>query len=482
MLGRILIVDDRFASRLMLSALFGDAYYDVLQSDAADDAITSARRDRPGIAVIADGLAGSGAAALCSQLRRDPQTADILRIVITDLPDPARVAMMIHAGADEVISRNCPDDEVLARVRALVDHREKIAALNLRDTPARPLTGLREAAADFAGAATVTIISSAEDRVQGWAKAVAEVAGPLGSPRITVLSPDSSPMRDTDVLLIDAASLGRDRTLRMVARITRRTDPRSMQVLVAADPADRGLGLRALELGADSLLNLPFDAQEAAARISLLQRRKSEIAELHARLRSGLKSALTDPLTGLYNRRYALPRLDDFMRDARAHGRPAAVIMADLDRFKWVNDTFGHAAGDAVLAAVADVMQTEADRIGFAARMGGEEFLVALPGCGRLAAAAVARRIRAAVADQVIAVAGIPQGLRVTTSVGVAVAEPARMSEGMTASEDTAALLTRADRALYRAKRTGRNRVVCDLGLITRSLQPDLRKVSGIGA
>ena len=81
------------------------------------------RRDRPGIAVFADGLGGSGAADLCGQLRNDPKTSNILRIVMTDLPDPARIAMMIHAGADEVIARNCPDEEILARVRALVDHR-----------------------------------------------------------------------------------------------------------------------------------------------------------------------------------------------------------------------------------------------------------------------------------------------------------------------------------------------------------------------
>ena len=92
----------------------------------------------------------------------------------------------------------------------------------------------------------------------------------------------------------------------------------------------------------------------------------------------------------------------------------------------------------------------------------------------------MARRIRAAVEKQKIVVPGLSTTLSVTTSIGVAVAEAGRMTRGLSASEETASLLTRADRALYRAKRTGRNRVVSDLNLISRPVPTDTRKVSGM--
>ena len=485
--GRILIADDRFASRLMLSALFSNAYYDVLQVDSDRSAVEVVRRERPGIVVISDWLSGVGAAGLCDRLRRDAETAEALRIVVTDLPDPSRTAMLIHAGADDVIPRSCRDEEVLVRVRTLVDHRAKVSALNLRDDAARPQPGLSEAPAEFTpdlaaetgGAARVAIVSARPADVEGWPAAIGAMMAPAQRPRFLLNRPDEMPGEVPDVTVIDSRTLGTDGTLRLVARMARKSGPRAMQILVAADPGDRDLGLKALELGADGVLSLPFDAAEAAARISLLLRRKREIAQLHASLRSGLRSAMTDPLTELYNRRYALPRLDQFMREVQALRRPAAVIMADLDHFKWINDTYGHPAGDAVLSTVADVMRQEAERMGFAARMGGEEFIVALPACGRHAAAAAARRIRVAVAGQRATFPGIPEGLRVTTSIGVAVAEPDRMPAGLTASEHTASLLTQADRALYRAKRAGRNRVVCDLGLVAEVPRRRLRQVSG---
>jgi two-component system cell cycle response regulator len=466
MLGRILIADDRFASRLMLSALFSGAYYDVVQIDSDWAAMDVARREHPGLIVIADGLAGLGAGGLCDQLRRDAETTEALRIVITDLPDPARTAMLINSGADEVIPRSCSDEEVLARVQTLVDHRAKVSALNLREVAARPQPGLSEAPTEFVGSARVALVCDRPENVADWPDAIAAAMPTQTAPQITVCRPNNLPEPLPDVMLIDSRSMGTDATLRLVARLSRKSEPRAMQLLVAVNGTDSELGLKALELGADNLLTLPFSAKESAARITLLLRRKSEINHLHTNLRNGLRSAMTDPLTGLYNRRYALPKLDQYMRDVRLHQRPAAILMADLDHFKWVNDTYGHQAGDAVLTAVAEEMKNEAGHHGFAARMGGEEFIVALPDCGRLAAAAAGRRIRAAVSDRVVRIPDLGADLRVTTSIGVAVAEADRMVPGHSASEDTAALLTRADDALYRAKSAGRNQVVCDLGVI----------------
>jgi two-component system cell cycle response regulator len=160
--------------------------------------------------------------------------------------------------------------------------------------------------------------------------------------------------------------------------------------------------------------------------------------------------ALRDPLTGLPNRRAFEEALRREVARARRSGVPLAIAALDVDHFKRVNDAHGHAAGDAVLAAVA-ARAAAALRAGdLLARVGGEEFTALLPGAGLDDAAEVAGRVRAAIAAAPIEAAG--RSLAVTISLGCAALEPA--------DQDGAALLARADDRLYQAKRAGRDRVV----------------------
>ncbi len=160
-------------------------------------------------------------------------------------------------------------------------------------------------------------------------------------------------------------------------------------------------------------------------------------------------TALTDELTGLPNRRHIGRVAADQARAARRKGAGFAVLAMDVDRFKAINDAFGHDAGDAVLRRVADALRAslrDGDTVG---RAGGEEFVAVLPGAGEAAAAEVAERLRAGV--EALDCSDLHPALRVTLSVGAAVWRP----------EDAgvAATLKRADESLYRAKGLGRNRV-----------------------
>jgi len=159
--------------------------------------------------------------------------------------------------------------------------------------------------------------------------------------------------------------------------------------------------------------------------------------------------ARTDPLTGLANRRETLARLQHELDRTARVGRPLSLIMLDLDHFKAVNDTWGHATGDAVLVAVAEVCRKALRRIDLAGRWGGEEFLIVLPDADAEAALAAAERLRAALAQRSITTRDAP--LTVSASLGVATA-----SASMQADD----LVAHADAALYRAKEAGRNRVV----------------------
>ncbi|HWG98156.1 MAG TPA: GGDEF domain-containing protein [Pilimelia sp.] len=161
--------------------------------------------------------------------------------------------------------------------------------------------------------------------------------------------------------------------------------------------------------------------------------------------------SLHDPLTGLYNRRYVDERLPELLVHAARDATPLAVALADLDHFKRINDSLSHETGDAVLVAVAGILEASMPRDGFAARLGGEEFLLVLPGLDEPAAVALCERIRQLLHRHDWS--GVTGGTPVTASFGVAVPEPPATQ---------VALLRRADAHLYAAKSAGRDRVVSD--------------------
>ena len=183
--------------------------------------------------------------------------------------------------------------------------------------------------------------------------------------------------------------------------------------------------------------------------IDALYRRAAASNELLAEM------ATRDALTGLFNRRHLDLRLAESLREAQAAGRPLALLLLDLDHFKAVNDDFGHAAGDAALRTVAAALSSRLRRGGdVLARYGGEEFAVVLPDADTAAAAALAERLRQAVAEAAVPAPIAGRGL--TVSIGVAV------DPGGGVSAEASGLLRRADAALYAAKRAGRNRVQVD--------------------
>ena len=161
-------------------------------------------------------------------------------------------------------------------------------------------------------------------------------------------------------------------------------------------------------------------------------------------------AASVDALTGLHNRRWLDDAFGRMLRRCRRDAHPVCLLMADIDRFKQFNDTWGHLAGDAVLRHVSHLMAGKLRPTDLIARYGGEEFSALLPETTLDSAALVAERLRAGIAGAPLALAESGQSVNVTLSVGVALARPDEPIEEM---------IRRADEALYRAKENGRNRV-----------------------
>jgi two-component system cell cycle response regulator len=229
---------------------------------------------------------------------------------------------------------------------------------------------------------------------------------------------------------------------------------RSLPILALCEPDESAKLMRGLEIGINDYLLRPIDKNELLARVRTQIRRKRYTERLRDNVQLSIEAAITDGLTGLYNRRYMETHLTTLVEQATGRNKPLAALVLDIDYFKSINDTYGHDAGDDVLREFAIRVRKSIRGIDLACRYGGEEFVIVMPETDMAVATTVAERLRRRIATEPFPVEQGRSSIDVTISIGIAAIEGA---------EDTAAtLLKRADQALYRAKRDGRNRVVAD--------------------
>ena len=203
--------------------------------------------------------------------------------------------------------------------------------------------------------------------------------------------------------------------------------------------------VKGLEAGADDYLVKPFNKEELKYRVKIGER----IIALEHRIR---QLAATDPLTGILNRRAFIERMEDEIYRAYRQTAPMCLILADIDHFKNINDSYGHQVGDIVLKRFADILSSSSRQYDFVGRYGGEEFVVCLAGVGLPRARSVAERLCKRVQEMKISIPGNTSSIQITASFGISCLQ-------LGSIENVDSLTRRADEAMYRAKREGRNRV-----------------------
>ena len=239
--------------------------------------------------------------------------------------------------------------------------------------------------------------------------------------------------------------------LRLCTQIRKIDGLRQTPVVLITDAEQTGVVMRALDLGVNDYIIRPIDSNELRARVRAQLRRKLYQERLRNMVSSAVELAVTDPLTGLYNRRYLDAHIASAVARASATEKPVCVLIFDIDHFKDVNDTHGHEAGDDVLRDFSDRLRRGVRGIDLVVRYGGEEFVLVMPETDAEYASAVAERLRSDVEKVPFATRSGDQ-IPVTVSIGLA--------QWQGASDTAEALIRRADQALYAAKRAGRNRVV----------------------
>ncbi len=452
MTGRILVVDDVATNRIVMKVKLASACYAVDQADCGEAALRAARSSQPDLILLDMVMPDMSGLDVCRALKSDPDTADIPVILITSTADRDSKMAGLEAGADDFLTKPVDEMTLLARVRSLLRARDTARELRRRGEPA---LGFAEAAADYdvpEKPGRIALIAPGPKGAVLWKTALDDrLAGEVSIlPRDAALTAfGATDAEAPDVFVIAADLTHRNEGLRLLSDLRSRPGTRNAASVMILPEGDSERAAIALDLGAHDILYDSFDAQELALRIRTQLARKRQADRLRASVEAGLEMAMTDSLTGLHNRRYAMFQLD---RMIARPDRGVAVMLLDIDHFKRVNDTHGHLVGDRVLNLVARRLRAQLRSTDLIARIGGEEFLVALADCDRAVALDCAERLRAVIAQQRFVVDGETPPLDITVSVGLTVSDP----EG----GDTAqSLIHRADAALYGAKSHGRDRV-----------------------
>ena len=456
MVGNILIVDDVATNRIVMKVKLNAAGYRPVMAQDGASCIRLATSETPDLILLDLVLPDISGIEVLTRLRADPATRTIPVVMFSSHQDPVARAAAFRAGADDFLTKPLDDQSLLARIRSFMRARETKDAL-ARDMGDFAMLGLAEAALPFEMPGRIALVTARSETAMLMRR---ELTGQTPN-RIAVMSADEAfaeglkPGGAPDIFVIEADLATSGGGLRLMSDLRSRTSTRDAAFCLLVPPGSTMMAPTAYDLGANDLVPLAVAPQELALRLARLLARKREADRLRASVQDGLRLAVIDPLTGLHNRRYGIAQLSAICERARKSLADFAVMVVDLDRFKAVNDRWGHAAGDAVLIDVAGRLSRNLRAGDLLARIGGEEFLIALPDTTLAEARAVAERLCQVVGEEPVHLAG-GIAVQVTVSIGLAISAAGEMPRQFdTVSE----IVDRADRALLVAKSAGRNQV-----------------------
>ena len=458
MAGDILIIDGVATNRIVLKVKLLASQYRIRPCATLDEARAEIAASLPDLILLDTSNDAEQMHAFCQSLKADANTNLIPIIATGGFKTPRDRVVALEAGADDVLTKPFDDHILQARIRSLLRGRDARQELRMRNDT-RTALGFAEACNGFKAPARVVAAFSTNP----LAPDLSHLSQTLENVQMTSLQAECLTRLDlnsgsTDLFLLDfRAGLSDDNVLfRILSELRTRSTTRHAGILVLLPEDARHAAAMALDLGASDTVYSTVDAAEIRHRCAVLIQAKLEADALRRTVETGLEAAITDPLTGLFNRRYAMPHLSRLSAQSRKDGRQFAIMVLDLDHFKSINDTYGHKVGDEVLRQTASRLQGNLRAVDLLARIGGEEFLVAIPNSDVFHARTAAEQLRKLISGAPFFVGPDQQEVRVTMSVGVS------LSDGQEATDvvdDLGELVSAADVALYAAKTGGRNKV-----------------------
>jgi two-component system cell cycle response regulator len=454
MTARVLVVDDVPANVKLLEARLSAEYFDVMTAVSGQEALNICERAECDVVLLDVMMPDMDGFEVCRRLKTSMTTHHIPVVMVTALDQPSDRVKGLESGADDFLTKPVSDVALIARVRSLSRLKLMTDELRMRAITSREIgieSPEREALAEAGRNGRILMVDdrpALSDRIQNML--ASEHSVDMERDPTEALFHAAEGNYDLVIVSLDLENFD---GLRLCSQLRSLERTRNVPVLAIAEADNNARLVRALEIGVNDYLVRPFDKNEILARARTQIRKRRYTERLRDNVQLSIEMAITDALTGLYNRRYMETHVGTLVDQAIARGKPLSVLILDIDYFKSINDTHGHDAGDAVLQDFAVRIRKSIRGIDLACRYGGEEFVVVMPETDMAVATMVAERLRRRIASEPFPIQKGARLIEVTISIGIA---------ALGSGDDAAAVIKRADQALYRAKRDGRNRVVPD--------------------
>jgi two-component system cell cycle response regulator len=454
MTARVLVVDDIPANVKLLEARLSAEYFDVMTAVSGQEALAICERAECDVVLLDVMMPDMDGFEVCRRLKSGLGTHHIPVVMVTALDQPSDRVKGLESGADDFLTKPVSDVALIARVRSLSRLKMMTDELRMRAVTSREIgieSPEREALAEAGRNGRILMVDdrpALSDRIQNML--ASEHTVDMERDPTEALFHAAEGNYDLVIVSLDLENFD---GLRLCSQLRSLERTRNVPILAIAEADNNTRLVRALEIGVNDYLVRPFDKNEMLARARTQVRKKRYTERLRDNVQLSIEMAITDALTGLYNRRYMETHVGTLVDQAIARGKPLSVLILDIDYFKSINDTHGHDAGDDVLQDFAIRIRKSIRGIDLACRYGGEEFVVVMPETDMAVATMVAERLRRRIASEPFPIQKGTKVIEVTISIGIAALGPA---------DNAAAVIKRADQALYRAKRDGRNRVVPD--------------------
>jgi two-component system, cell cycle response regulator len=452
MTARVLVVDDILANVRLLEAKLSAEYFEVVTAMNGLDALDAIQRTKPDIILLDVMMPGIDGIEVCRRIKANPATQHIPVVMVTALDQPEDRVRGLEAGADDFLTKPVNDISLFCRIKSLVRLKMLTDELRVRATTSDTIGMIVKVSSDQDSRLGQVLLVDTRETSQERIKSALSEKHNIVLVKDPSMAVNAASTSVTPYELI-VLSLEQDKFdgLRLISQLRSVEATRQTPILILVEPDAQQMLLRALDMGVNDYLMRPVDRQELLARVNTQIRRWRYTEQLRHSVKASIELAITDSLTGLYNRRYLETHLTHLLEDYSNRGKSLSILAIDVDFFKMVNDTYGHDAGDKVLQELAVRIRHHTRSIDLCCRTGGEEFVLVLPNTDLTTAEHIAERLRKSIATKPFEISA-KQAIPVTASIGLA---------GLGDTSDTLEkFLKRADEALYVAKREGRNRVV----------------------
>ena len=417
------------------------------------EALEIVEKELPDIILLDVMMPGMDGFEVCRRVKGNPATAHIPIIMVTALDQPKDRVTGLEAGADDFLTKPIQDLPLFARVRSLVRLKVLMDELRIRNSTGQAFGS----GADSEISADIKLDNAKALLVEDYERVAKRIIGYLDE---TIEQVDLDTVDDGNIstenleqydLFIISLSLRDVDGLRLCSLIRSSEATRHSPILVLIDEGDNDKLIQAMEIGVTDYVTRPIDGNELLARVKSQVRHKRFADHLRGKMQKNMEMAVTDAVTSLYNRHFLDTHLDNIFSKSTEKRSKTSLLMLDIDHFKIVNDTFGHASGDEVLEEFSKRISDNMRSIDLVARYGGEEFVVVMPETDMEFALFIAERVRKQISDAPFKISGSDTPVDITVSIGVSI-----ISDDCNTKEK---LLKEADDGLYKAKETGRNKV-----------------------